>query len=61
MAEPIGIPQKLEIILSETQGRVPVQYMQILSEDGFSMNIVLIAPEFVVNDQRQPKEEPREG
>ncbi len=48
----VGLGQKLRITLSETRGSTPAEYMQIISEDGFSMNIVLIAPKIVVEDKR---------
>ncbi len=55
MGEPAGIGQKLKITISQTRGKIKAQYMQIISEDGFSVNIVLIAPEIVLDDQRDAK------
>lgn len=47
----VGLGQKLRIHLAPTaQGSDT--YMQITSEDGFSVNIVLIASEIEIDDKR---------
>jgi len=49
------IGQALKIHLAPTTDGSGV-YMQITSEDGFSINIVLVATEVIVEDNR-PKED----
>jgi hypothetical protein len=48
---------KLTVLISKT-ATGENDYLQILSQDQFSINIVLIGDEIVVNDRRLP-EKPR--
>jgi len=45
-------PKKLTITLSRTADG-QADYLQILSEDQFSLNVVLIAEQIFVRDQRE--------
>ena len=51
-----GLGTKLRIQLSKTVTGGN-DYVQILSEDGWSVNIVLIAPEIEIEDKRIPEAE----
>ena len=44
--------QKMKITITATHGKVPVQCVRITSEDGFSVDIGLVASEIVLDDQR---------
>ncbi len=50
-------PPKLTIQVTKTADG-QMDYVQILSEDQFSLNIVLIAQEIVIRDGRPPKKIP---
>ncbi len=45
------LEQKLKIHVTKIRG-VEGDYVQITSEDGISVNIVLLAPEVVIEDRR---------
>lgn len=49
---------RITIQLSDAKGTEKGEYCQLMSSDVVSLNIVLVAKEFVIKDDR-PKKKPR--